>query len=135
MERQSEAVLAPEAAVSQVSRRQASRARPDSRHVEAQEPARLAVVVARWAAARLRESEARFRALAESIPQLAWTTLPDGRVEFLNARWWEFTGADPDTAGDVLWRRVTHPEDLPRAMEAWRRALAQGTRIEMWRSG
>jgi PAS domain-containing protein len=39
----------------------------------------------------LRASEERFRNLAESLPQLVWTSLPNGRVDYLNRRWLEYT--------------------------------------------
>src|SRR5205807_7844035 len=41
----------------------------------------------------LRESEAQFRTLANSIPQLAWMAHPDGSVFWYNQRWYDYTGA------------------------------------------
>ncbi|RYY99458.1 MAG: PAS domain-containing protein, partial [Chitinophagaceae bacterium] len=50
----------------------------------------------------LRESEERFRLLTNSIPQIVWTTGPDGKTEYINDRWLNYTGqAATDTAGRV----------------------------------
>ena len=40
----------------------------------------------------LAESEERFRTLADTMPQMVWSTLPDGFHDYYNARWYEFTG-------------------------------------------
>jgi PAS domain-containing protein len=45
----------------------------------------------------------------DALPGLIWTVLPDGRSEFVNQRWCEYTGV-PDSVGDA-WRDVIHPED------------------------
>ncbi|MDY6924042.1 MAG: GAF domain-containing protein, partial [Pseudomonadota bacterium] len=42
--------------------------------------------------AALAESESRYRAIAESMPQMVWSTRPDGFHDYYNARWYEFTG-------------------------------------------
>jgi PAS domain S-box-containing protein len=71
----------------------------------------------------LRESEAHFRQLAESLPQLTWTCSPDGATEFLNRRWLEFTGVpEPEQLG-FGWLRVLHPEDSARVLELWKRCV------------
>ncbi len=44
----------------------------------------------------LRESEARFRHLADAMPQIVWTATPDGSVDYFNARWYEYTGLTPE---------------------------------------
>ncbi|RPJ83336.1 MAG: PAS domain S-box protein, partial [Acidobacteria bacterium] len=43
----------------------------------------------------LRASEARFRALAEALPQIVWTAAADGSVQWFNRRWYEYTGGGP----------------------------------------
>ena len=40
----------------------------------------------------LSESETRFRVLADAMPQMVWSTQPDGFHDYYNARWYEFTG-------------------------------------------
>jgi PAS domain-containing protein len=50
---------------------------------------------------RLRQSEEKFRTLADSIPQLAWMTRPDGHIEWYNRRWYEYTGTTPEADGGL----------------------------------
>jgi FixJ family two-component response regulator len=44
---------------------------------------------------RLRDSERRLRLLAEAIPQHVWSCLPDGRIDYCNQRWMDYTGLIP----------------------------------------
>src|SRR5207344_97030 len=52
-----------------------------------------------------------FRTLAESLPQLVWTTLPDGQHDYFNRRWYEFTGLAPEESLGQGWRAAIHPDD------------------------
>ncbi|WP_040614371.1 PAS domain-containing protein, partial [Teichococcus cervicalis] len=79
----------------------------------------------RRAADALRESELRFRILAEAIPQVVWSSLPDGRIDYVNPRVEDFTGLAPDQAVQSL-SRIVHPADQARAERAWQRALRRG---------
>src|SRR5579883_1356269 len=61
----------------------------------------------------LRQSEAEFRQVADSLPQLVWVTKPDGDHIWFNRRWYDYTGSTPaESAGDG-WVNFFHPEDLP----------------------
>jgi len=67
----------------------------------------------RQAETALQESEGRFRALADAAPALIWQFGPDGRLEYVNQRYAEVTGA---ALADLLpdgWRASVHPDDLP----------------------
>jgi PAS domain S-box-containing protein len=75
-------------------------------------------------AAERRESEERYRSLAEALPQIVWTTDADGRTTYFNERWYEFTGVSRDAPMHAS--EVMHPEDLPRAIQRWEEAHAQG---------
>jgi PAS domain S-box-containing protein len=74
----------------------------------------------------LRESERRYRFLAESIPQIVWTAEPDGRVDYANSHWTGYTGFAPDADPNERWRDVVHPEDLAETEQAWADARASG---------
>lgn len=78
------------------------------------------------AADALRESEARFRTMAEVLPQIIWTCRPDGSLDYLNSRWYEFTGQTPEQIGEEAWRRVLHPEDREHSLSLWRHSLETG---------
>ena len=74
----------------------------------------------------LAESELRFRTLADTMPQMVWSTLADGYHDYYNARWYEFTGMPVGSTDGEAWNGVFHPEDQPRAWEVWRHSLATG---------
>ena len=67
----------------------------------------------RQAEAALQESEGRFRALADAAPALIWQFGPDGRLEYVNQRYAEVTGATPADLLPDGWRAALHPDDLP----------------------
>ncbi|WP_051882152.1 PAS domain-containing sensor histidine kinase [Parvularcula oceani] len=76
--------------------------------------------------ARLRNSEARFRAITEAMPQIAWSARPDGRFDFFNARWFEFTGEAPEDNEEERWSLCLHPEDRAAFLESWQQAVKSG---------
>ena len=75
---------------------------------------------------RLAESEAEFRAMADSIPQLAWIAEPNGEIVWFNRRWYEFTGATPEQMRGWGWRAVPHPAYVDGVAERMQRAFASG---------
>ena len=75
----------------------------------------------------LEESEARFRQLADSMPDIVWTSRPDGVLDYYNHRWYEYTGQPEGLAGDESWAPVLHPDDLARCAATWSRAVASGS--------
>ncbi|HEX8279816.1 MAG TPA: PAS domain S-box protein, partial [Chthoniobacterales bacterium] len=74
--------------------------------------------------AAMHESEARFRQLADAIPQLAWMAKPDGWIFWYNQRWHEFTGTTPEEMEGWGWQSVHDPKELPRIIDNWKAALA-----------
>jgi PAS domain S-box-containing protein len=79
----------------------------------------------------LRQSEERLRALADSMPQLAWTAQPDGSIDWFNRRCYEYTGASLEQLQGWGWQSVHHPATLPEVLRGWRRCIATGTSFEM----
>ena len=61
-------------------------------------------------AARPRQSERRFRLLAEAIPQIVWTR-PDGYCDFQNRRWFDYSGLTREESSGTGWLDAVHPED------------------------
>jgi PAS domain S-box-containing protein len=77
-----------------------------------------------------RESEERYRFLADSQPDQIWTALPSGQLDYVNQRAIDYFDA---SFGDMLaagWPSVVHPDDLPRLLERWERALDTGQPFE-----
>ncbi|WP_010184288.1 PAS domain-containing protein [Sphingomonas sp. PAMC 26605] len=72
------------------------------------------------------DSEGRFRTLADTMPQMVWSTQPDGFHDYYNARWYEFTGVPAGSTDGEGWNGVFHPEDQERAWAVWQRSLATG---------
>ena len=79
---------------------------------------------ARTAEEALRESEARFRNMADHAPVMMWVTDPDGHCTWLNRRWYEFTGQAEAEALGLGWTKATHPDDQKAAEEAFLSANA-----------
>jgi PAS domain S-box-containing protein len=77
----------------------------------------------------LKKSEDRLRVLIETIPALAWTSMPDGSNDFVNRRWLEYTGISLEQM-QGLWTSPFHPEDIDRHLDKWRSALATGETFE-----
>lgn len=75
----------------------------------------------------LRESEARFRQLAEIGPQFIWITRPDGQIEYVNRRWTEYSGLDlAATNSAAALAGALHPDDHGELMRRWQSSLATG---------
>ncbi|TPG47257.1 PAS domain-containing hybrid sensor histidine kinase/response regulator [Roseomonas nepalensis] len=84
------------------------------------------------AEAALRDSEARFRTLADAMPPMVWSARPDGRHDYVNARWLAFTGHGGDAAGaGADWLELIHPEDMAVVAGRWSRSLRTGEPYEM----
>jgi len=81
--------------------------------------------------AALRGSEAKFRTIANAMPQMVWSTLPDGYHDYYNEQWYLFTGvAEGSTDGDK-WSGMFHPDDQAGAWALWRQSLATGELYEI----
>lgn len=76
---------------------------------------------------KLRDSEARFRALAESMPQLVWTANADGIVDYYSSRIRDF-GLTPAQPDQWRWEEMIHEDDLEPTIEHWRAASHLGER-------
>jgi PAS domain S-box-containing protein len=75
--------------------------------------------------AALRESEERFRNMADNTPVMMWVTDPTGHCTYLNERWYEFTGQAPHEGEGLGWVQAVHPEDRPLAEQAFLAANAK----------
>ncbi|WP_341209471.1 PAS domain-containing protein [uncultured Sphingomonas sp.] len=77
------------------------------------------------------ESETRFRILADTMPQMVWSTLPDGYHDYYNARWYAFTGVPEGSTDGEAWNGMFHADDQSRAWAMWRHSLATGDPYEI----
>jgi PAS domain S-box-containing protein len=79
----------------------------------------------------LRESEERFHAILNGIPQLAWTAEPNGDIFWFNQRWYDYTGTTLEETKGWDWQHVHDPAILPKVLDRWKTAIAEGTSFEM----
>jgi PAS domain S-box-containing protein len=74
----------------------------------------------------LRQSEEELRALANSIPQLAWMAEPDGHIFWYNRRWYEYTDTTLEQMSGWGWEKVHDPDHVARVVHIWKEALSTG---------
>ena len=79
----------------------------------------------------LQSASEAFHALADTMPQLVWSTLPDGSHDYYNARWYQFTGAPVGSTDGEGWAGMFHEEDQPKAWEKWNHCLKTGEPYEV----
>ncbi|WP_459558332.1 hybrid sensor histidine kinase/response regulator [Lacunimicrobium album] len=85
----------------------------------------------------LRVSEEKFRLITDTMPQIVWSTRPDGYHDYFNKRWYEYTGMplphepggeyDPHESGQGWnWKEYLHPDDYEPSAQRWQEALRTG---------
>ncbi|GAA3986405.1 PAS domain-containing sensor histidine kinase [Hymenobacter antarcticus] len=75
-------------------------------------------------------SQSRFQQLLETLPQMAWTTNPDGNATYYSQRWYAFTGATFEQLRNWGWEQLVHPDDLLATLSKWGHSLATGEAFE-----
>jgi formate hydrogenlyase transcriptional activator len=74
----------------------------------------------------VRKAERQLRKILNTMPTLAWCSHPDGSTEFLNQRWYEYTGLSQQQAEGWGWKVTIHPDDLEELIEKWQGLLNSG---------
>lgn len=74
-----------------------------------------------------RESERRFRLLADNMSQFAWITEADGNILWYNQRWFDYTGTTREDVRGWGWQQVHHPDHLERVAQKFREHLDSQT--------
>ena len=75
----------------------------------------------------LRQSEERFREMADAMPQMVWASHQTERLEYANRKWFEYTGlSEEQTYRPGVWLLVLHPADKDRSLKVVRSALQNG---------
>jgi PAS domain S-box-containing protein len=78
-----------------------------------------------------RASEARYRQLADAMPQIVWTSNVEGGATYFNQRWFDYTGMSHEEAGANAWHLVVHPDDLPGVVAKRQATLESGNTFEV----
>src|ERR1700687_6234769 len=68
---------------------------------------------------KLGEEAVRLQTVIDTVPSFLWTSLPDGSKEYLNKRWYEYTGLPLEEGKGWGWKVVVHPDDLDRLIREW----------------
>jgi PAS domain S-box-containing protein len=71
----------------------------------------------------IRESESRYRHLADTVPVLVWTAEPNGALNFVNERWRQFFGRGFENGDVPGWVERVHPEERRKSEETWAKAI------------
>ena len=79
----------------------------------------------------LRESEAMFRTMTNAMPQIVWSTRPDGYHDYFNDQWYEFAGVSEGSTDGDAWIALFHPDDRERTEKIWRHSLETGEPYEI----
>jgi len=79
----------------------------------------------------LRESEAKFRTIADAMPQMIWSATPDGRFDYANEGWRGFAGVAPESLHGAGWKTLADPEELPALHQAWSASQEGGAPFEI----
>src|SRR6202795_3039820 len=68
---------------------------------------------------KLAQETARLQTVIDTVPSFLWTSLPDGSKEYLNKRWYEYTGLSLEQGKGWGWKAVVHSDDLDRLVREW----------------
>ena len=79
----------------------------------------------------LKSAEQRHLDLTAALPQMLWTTRPDGFHIYFNQRWVEYTGRSLEESYGFGWLEAFHPDDRVRTLERWQQATASGEAYEI----
>jgi two-component system CheB/CheR fusion protein len=76
-------------------------------------------------------SREHFKYLANNIPQMTWTNLPGGEVNYYNQQWYNYTGLSFADPGEFAWQQVLHPDDLQNTIDRYAVSLMSGATFEI----
>ncbi|NGZ83631.1 hybrid sensor histidine kinase/response regulator [Duganella aceris] len=79
----------------------------------------------------LRQSQLELRALAESMPQLAWIAEQDGTMVWYNQRWYDYTGTTAEEMKGDGWKQVYAPDCIDAMQQRWEASRRSGTPFEL----
>ncbi|HEX8226617.1 MAG TPA: PAS domain S-box protein [Candidatus Saccharimonadales bacterium] len=91
----------------------------------------LDITEERQAVEALRASEERLRFMADSMPQKVFTATADGRSDYYNPLWMEYTGLGIEDIKDWGWTKFIHPDDAGLSVAAWNESIRTGKSFEI----
>jgi PAS domain S-box-containing protein len=76
------------------------------------------------------ESNMRYSAIVEAMPEILFTALPDGKSDFFNQKFYEYTGLSAEEATGFGWFNVLHSDDAEQTATLWRESVETGKPFE-----
>ncbi|WP_345214219.1 PAS domain-containing sensor histidine kinase [Mucilaginibacter gynuensis] len=76
-------------------------------------------------------SREHFKLLANNIPQMTWTSLPTGELNFYNRQWYDYTGLDLQHEREYKFEDIVHPDDLEITNQKYNAAIESGNIFEV----
>jgi PAS domain S-box-containing protein len=89
-----------------------------------------AAVERAYAQEALRISEGRFRTVTDAVPQIIWANDANGKANYFNRRWFEYSGLTFEQSVDIGWEAIVHPDDAAVSMERWMKAQSDRTTFD-----
>jgi PAS domain S-box-containing protein len=78
----------------------------------------------------VKRQEKQLRDVIDTIPALAFSISPDGKNEWVNRRWVEYSGMSQESSSGSGWRSTVHPDDLDEHVKKWQKSLESGEPFE-----
>lgn len=72
-----------------------------------------------------------FKFLADAIPQIIWTSLPDGNLDYFNKNWVDYTGLSLEESKGLVIQNIIHPEERALIVEEWTKSVNEGKKFEV----
>jgi len=86
--------------------------------------------LSQWRIQQVKRQEEQLRHVLDTIPALAFSSSPDGKTEWVNRRWVEYSGLSEESSSGSGWRSTVHPDDLEEHLKKWQISLASGEPFE-----
>ena len=72
------------------------------------------------------ENDNQFSLICDTMPQMMWTTRPDGFHDYFSQRWYDYTGLTPKNSLGLGWKLPFHDDDMVESVKRWHHSLATG---------
>ncbi len=79
----------------------------------------------------LQDSNQKFQFLAESIPQIVWSATPSGDIDYINQRWYDYSGMTQEQIQELGWLPAIHPKHKVLLVNSWRNSIETGETFYM----
>lgn len=75
-------------------------------------------------------SNEQMQSLLDVFPQIVWTALPDGEIDYINKFFYQYTGGRSASGSGRAWKNAVHPDDIGPGLEKWEKSHTNGSIYE-----